>query len=325
MSTNTQRILSNRIHRLIQMVYDIKTNPCQTLDQLLKKYAISKRQFYKDKHVLSELGFDFAYNRQQKRYNILRDAYIPVENLTISERLLLILSMRHLSATGETVLTIEGLQAAQKLAADLPGTLQEIARVIFDEYILNESFGCKQDVFDKLSQALMDSRRIQIDYVKPDSQTIQQYILEPYFIFFKRRALYVEGISVADNDIRMFRIKRITHVKMTREFFTRSSTYAFTERHKNAFSVFPGIHTQKVVVRFNQNKYQYIQESLWHQSQRITPMPDQSFLFTVHVAEPREVLWWALQWGADAEIIEPEWLRKKARLEIQKMMSIYNQ
>ena len=35
------------------------------------------------------------------------------------------------------------------------------------------------------------------------------------------------------------------------------------------------------------------------------------FMFQVEVSEPREVGWWALQWGAHAEVLEPESLRQE--------------
>jgi hypothetical protein len=40
---------------------------------------------------------------------------------------------------------------------------------------------------------------------------------------------------------------------------------------------------------------------------------DGAILFHVDVAESMEVMWWAFQWGADAEILEPGWLREEAK------------
>ena len=50
----------------------------------------------------------------------------------------------------------------------------------------------------------------------------------------------------------------------------------------------------------------------------------QSLLFEVDVAYPREVLWWMLGWGADAEVLEPGWLREEAKSEVGKMMKRYD-
>ncbi|ETR70261.1 MAG: hypothetical protein OMM_08941 [Candidatus Magnetoglobus multicellularis str. Araruama] len=117
---NKQHNLYQRIKRLIQIVQEIKTNPNQTPENIFTKFSISKAQFYKDKKTLMDIGFDFIYNRKTNRFEIICDTYIPVNDLSISERLSLIFSMRQLSASGDYLLTVDALNAARKLAADLP-------------------------------------------------------------------------------------------------------------------------------------------------------------------------------------------------------------
>ena len=60
-----------------------------------------------------------------------------------------------------------------------------------------------------------------------------------------------------------------------------------------------------------------------HASQKLTENSDGSLLFEVEVAEPEEVLWWALRWGGNFEIIEPQWLRDEAIKTIRKMAQRY--
>jgi len=81
--------------------------------------------------------------------------------------------------------------------------------------------------------------------------------------------------------------------------------------------------TRGVTVRFSKKARPFIEESLWHHSQEIKREKDGSILFRADVAEPREVLWWALQWGADAEILEPKELREEAKKTIERMMMLY--
>lgn len=319
---NKRHNLYQRMKRLIQIVQEIKTNPNQTPENIYSKFSISRAQFYKDKKTLMEIGFDFTYNRKTNRFEIVCDTYIPVNDLSISERLSLIFSMRQLSASGDYLLTVDALNAARKLAADLPGPLRENTIMLFDELVLKEGFGCKQNIMARLQQAIMEKRRIHMDYQRPDKQLLKNQVIDPYVIFFKRRALYMEGLSLSEKNIRMYRINRILDIRMTGELFSRDSAYQFTKRHQNAFSVFAGNHTEKVTVRFNRNVENYITESLWHSSQKITHTRN-GILFTVHVAEPKEVLWWALGWGANAEIIEPKWLRQLAKEEIETMNEHY--
>jgi len=50
---------------------------------------------------------------------------------------------------------------------------------------------------------------------------------------------------------------------------------------------------------------------------------DGSFIFTVEVSEPREVGWWALQWGPEAEVLEPESLRREMAETAKALGAVY--
>ncbi len=311
---------NKRIERLLQIVIEIKTSPKQKLDQLWEKLGVSRSQFYKDKETLAELGFVFEYSRRQKQFIITQDAYLPVANLTLSERLSLIMAFRQLSAAGDYVLTYDGFNAAKKLAAELPSPLRDS---FFEDIVLRKGFGCAQEVLEKLQKAIRTKQRVKILYLAPDQHEPADIELEPFQIFFKRRALYVEGFAWHAKAIRMFRLNRIKTVQLTPLGFTVRNDYDFGKRHKNAFSVFPGETVEHVVIRFSKKIRPYIEESLWHHSQVIKPQNDGSILFEVYVAAPREVLWWVLGWGAEAEILKPDWLREEARKTVCKMCRNY--
>ncbi|QTA81107.1 WYL domain-containing protein [Desulfonema limicola] len=102
-----------------------------------------------------------------------------------------------------------------------------------------------------------------------------------------------------------------------------SSDYNFGLRHKNAFSAFPGETTEHVKIRFSRQARPFIEESLWHHTQKTTRQENGTLIFEADAAYPREVMWWSFFWGAEAEILEPEWLREEAEEEIRKMGRIY--
>ena len=319
---NNERL--KRSYRLIKIIQEIKTTPYQTISHLLKSLAISRAQFYKDRDALAQLGFEFHYDRGKGRFIITKDSYLPIENLTLSERISLLMAVRQLSASGDYLLTYEGLNAARKLTAELPGPLRENAISLFDDLVLKEGFGCRMEIMEKLQQAMSENRRVILTYQKPEEVDPIEVELDPYHLFFQRRALYVEGYSVNSKAVRMYRLNRIREVKPTPVQCPVREDYDFGLRHKNAFSAFPGETTQRVVVRFSNRVRPYIEESLWHHSQVITRGNNGAITLEVAVAEPREVMWWAFQWGADAEIIEPQWLRKQTKKEIGKMVNRYD-
>jgi predicted DNA-binding transcriptional regulator YafY len=67
----------------------------------------------------------------------------------------------------------------------------------------------------------------------------------------------------------------------------------------------------------------YVREEYHHTTQIVTDNADGSLIFEVKVTEPREVLWWAMRWGGDFEVLEPGWLREEAMEKVRRMMGRY--
>lgn len=313
----------NRSIRLLKLIMEIKSQPRQTPNVMVARLAISKSQFYEDKKELETLGFSFHYDRGGKCFVIDKDRFFPAEDLSLSERLVLLQAIRRLANLGDYGLSYHAFQIARKLITSLEGPLREAASALFDNWVVQEGFGCRPHILDQLQRAWTENRRIIMSYRKPGGEEIQEYEFDPYAIFFEKRALYVEGYSVAAKAIRRFRLSRIQHIRFTPIQFAVREDYDFGERSRNTFTAFAGDSKEKVVVRFSHRVRPYIEEAPHHGSQFIEPMPGGDILFTVEVAEPREVLWWALSWGADAEVLQPAWLRDLAQSEIKTMIGLY--
>lgn len=300
---------------------EVKARPEQSVAELSSRLGISRSQFYKDKQLLSELGFSFE--RKNGRFILNEETSLPITNLSISERMALLMAIRQLAASGETFLSYHGLQAAKKLVSSMDTRWREATRVLFDNFVLREGFGCDRDVLERLQQACLESRRIILEYSKPNSAQATSYTFDPYVVFFQDRSMYVEGYCVTRKDFRCFRISRIRSLQQTGMKVPKRTDYDFRTRHKGTFGVFSGQELTEVVVRFAPRVSQYIRESLWHHSQEIQELTEGGIEYRVRVTEPREVMWWSFRWGDGAEILEPDWLREEAKGTIRRMMRRY--
>jgi predicted DNA-binding transcriptional regulator YafY len=311
----------------LTLINAIKTNPRQTPEALWKSLGIGKTMFYKDKAELAGLGFAFEYRRQKGQYLITQDQFLPVLNLTLSEMLALIMAVRQLSSTGDYTLTYRAIDAIKKVIANTtPPEIRHFFQATINAEVLQEGFGCQAEILDDLWRACQEHQRLRI--VHDSGQGSQQWTIDPYQIFFKRRALYLDAYVVDKHQIWMFRVNRIQQVAFVGVQVPEPVVdYNFHKRHRHSFSVFVGDPPQRVRVRFDPAVHpgirQYITETLWHGSQQIEDLPDGRFIFQVEVSEPREVGWWALQWGACAEVLEPEELRREVAETVRKMGQLY--
>jgi predicted DNA-binding transcriptional regulator YafY len=314
---------THKIPRLLQLASAVKTDPEQTPEQLWRSLGVKKAQYHRDKKALEEIGFVFKYDRKQRRFVIDKEPFLPVFDLQLTETFALTMVVRQLSAAGDYLLTYDALAAINKIIANAPGPQRELLSESMRESVLREGFGCQEPVLRDLQRALHERRRIKISYQPPPADAPREYEVDPYQMYFKRRALYLDAYCPETKDYRVFRLNRITDVQPTNMQFTRHADYNFIQRHRHSFSVFVGNTVQRVRVRFKKERAPYIREACWHRSQQLTTEPDGSLLFEVEVNDPREVGWWVLQWGADAEVLEPEGLRQKLRETAERLSRLY--
>lgn len=191
-----------------------------------------------------------------------------------------------------------------------------------DDIVLQKGFGCNAPILHDLWRACQEHQRVRI--VHDSGAGPHAWVIDPYQIFFKRRALYLDAGVVPERQIKMFRVNRIQRVTFLGVCVsTPLVPYNFRERHRHSFSVFVGAQPQRVRIRFHPAVRQYITETRWHVSQQIEDLPDGHFMFQVEVSEPREVGWWALQWGAHAEVLEPESLRQEMAETARALVQVY--
>jgi predicted DNA-binding transcriptional regulator YafY len=313
-----------RVSRLIQMITEFKTNSRQTPEALYRALGISRSQYFQDKILLEKaLGFKVQFNRAKHSYEILEDPYLPIVDLKLSEAFALILAVRQLSASGDYILTYEAIEGVTKIIASAQPELRSFLRNVLDETVLRQGFGCDASILETLRQACAEHHHVIITYEHYDQDTVWRHTIDPYQLFFKRRALYLDAYDKGAGDLRVFRVNRIKQVERTGISGVMVTDYSFARRFHDTFSTFVGEGTTTVKVRFSKRIAPYIKESLWHGSQQLAALPDGGLLYEVSVSYPKEVAWWAMSWGSEAEVLEPPELRTYVADEVRKLVGLY--
>jgi predicted DNA-binding transcriptional regulator YafY len=313
-----------RVPRLIRLITEIKTNPRQTPERLYRALGISRSQYFQDKILLERaFGFKAQFNRAKQSYEILEDPYLPIIDLKLSEAFALILAVRQLSASGDYILTYEAIEGIKKIVASAQPELRSFLQNVLDETVLRQGFGCDASILESLRQACAEHHHLIITYEHYDQDTLWRHEIDPYQLFFRRRALYLDAYDKGTRALRVFRVNRIKKVESTGLRSVMVTDYSFARRFQDSFSTFVGEGTTTVKVRFTKRIAPYIRESLWHWSQRLIPLPDGGLLYEVRVSYPKEVAWWAMSWGSEAEVLEPPELREYVADEVRKLAAVY--
>ena len=295
----------SRVNRLLRLVHAIRENPHQSLDELTKHLGIGRSQFYKDRAELSQIGFCFEY-RKTTGFQIMEDRLTPLIDLSISDRLVLMFALEHLSSSGESTLAAMAMEAGRKLANGLESPFKERLLECFDEQVTS-GFGARPEILAKLWEALIGSERIRILYTRSGTWEKRWRVVDPRHIYMRQRTLYLYARTQDETPARwkVFRISRIEEIAGTGLHIAWSPNEddGFMERQKNAFGAFLGTEAKPITIRFTGQASHYIREQVWHSSQVLEDDGEGGVLFTVTVAEPKEVERWARQFGDEAKVV----------------------
>ena len=142
----TAQQYARRLQRLLMIINEIKTTPHQVPEALYTSLGISSAMFYKDRQMLKALGLAFHYDRQQRRYIITQDRYLPVLDLSTSELLALIMAVRQMASTGDYTLTYEAIAALHKIVSNTPAEVRAFLQASLDDVVLQDGFGCNPTI-----------------------------------------------------------------------------------------------------------------------------------------------------------------------------------
>jgi predicted DNA-binding transcriptional regulator YafY len=79
-----------------------------------------------------------------------------------------------------------------------------------------------------------------------------------------------------------------------------------------------------VKVRISPGWARWVGEKIWHESQRITKLPDGGQEIAFRVAGLEEIKRWVLSLGPECVVMEPERLRKLVQQDLQKNLVQYS-
>ena len=122
--------------------------------------------------------------------------------------------------------------------------------------------------------------------------------------------------------MRMFVLDRIKMLKITDEQFTPPKDFNLDDFMCRSFKV---MHDElyTVKVRISPGWARWVGEKIWHESQKITKLPDGGLEITFRVAGLDEIKRWALSFGPEAQVLEPPNLQELVRKDLVKTLSQY--
>lgn len=160
--------------------------------------------------------------------------------------------------------------------------------------------------------AILDQRTIHTIYHTQYRNKTTARKIDPYYLIPREQRFYLIGYCHVNQEIRTFRISRFRKVEITEESFDKKD-FNIKQYLKYTWSIEKGEKNVTFKVRFASDVARYIKEEELFVRPRMRDLPDGSMLFEVTVSNEKEFLRWIQQYGASAEILEPQSAREYLR------------
>jgi predicted DNA-binding transcriptional regulator YafY len=179
-----------------------------------------------------------------------------------------------------------------------------------------------KDTLDQVQEAAQNQQLLRVLYFTMSRRKRTRRRIAPYQVWYYDETFYLIGFCYQRKEIRLFAIDRIEQIEILDETFDRPEGFDAEQFMQASFGAFQG-ESATVKIRFTKKAAGYVSEKIWHPTQTLAPQPDGGLLFEAQVAGIDEIKRWVLKWGADAEVLAPDELRRAVSQEVQAMLDNY--
>jgi len=301
----------------------------KSVSELAADLQCHTRTVYRDLEALQTAGFPVYTERAggKSLWCLLDSAKhsIPIP-FRLPELMALYFSRGMMGVLKDTVFYDSLVSLFEKIKSTLPAEyidyLGQVEKSLTVRSNPHTRYGQLQSIIDKVGEAAIRKKFIQIDYYAMSRKKKARRKVAPYKIWFFDGTFYLIGYCGLRRDIRIFAMDRIQNLELLDETFEIPENFNVDEFMKSSFGVFQG-RPVLVRIRFEADIAEYIRERIWHETQKIEVQGDGSIIFEAEVAGTEEIKYWILKWGAKASVLAPRSLREDIRREAEAMLKCY--
>ncbi len=188
---------------------------------------------------------------------------------------------------------------------------------------LGPTYTADAPVFADVLSALRARRVIAIRYRSLNSGRVGDRRIRPYHVYNHRGDWYVAAWDQRRGAVRDFAMHRIRRVAATTESYAIPADFDPRQYLGEAFGIEKGKKPVSIAIRFSPRQARWIRERKWHRTARVEERLDGGCVLRFRAAGLGEIKRWVMQFGAEAEVMEPAVLRRQVAAEAETMTQHY--
>lgn len=213
---------SRRLARLMGIICEIKAHPRRDPDEMCRRLGISRRQFYKDRETLAEMGFAFHFSRRLPGFVLDKELTFNVTGMSLADLFALVLAVRELTQLSDFALAMGALTGLKNLVQGLPEPIRHTFSEALDKVVVADGFNCRPEVLFALQPAIAEHRRVVLELISPVKRNKganqaegQNLAVDPKRLFLKEGILFLEAAGIESGGTNLVALSRVRRVIAT--------------------------------------------------------------------------------------------------------------
>lgn len=178
-------------------------------------------------------------------------------------------------------------------------------------------------LFEDVLQALFKRQRLRMTYHGRRRDDVTEREVSPQRLTSYRDRWYLDAWCHRSEGLRSFALERIRDIERLPAEGTELAEEEIARHFDQAFGIFSGPAEHEAVLRFSAEAARWAADEIWHPEQRAEWRADGRFELTVPFGRSRELIMEVLRYGADVEVVSPDFLREAVSGQLRAALSYY--
>jgi predicted DNA-binding transcriptional regulator YafY len=180
-----------------------------------------------------------------------------------------------------------------------------------------------ESMFQDVLAALVRRRRLQIRYHGRRRDEESERVISPQRLTQYRNSWYLDAWCHRAEGLRSFALERIREQVLLDDEAIEVPAEVLSEHFDRSYGIFSGPAEHVAELRFSPETARWVSEEVWHPDQQGAFEPDGSWLLKLPFGSARELTMDILRYGAEVEVLAPDFLRRAVAAEARKTAKIY--
>lgn len=298
-----------KINRVFEILYILLNREKISSKELAEKFEVSVRTIYRDIEVISGAGIPiFMTQGRNGGISLLQNFTLNKQVLTENEKKDMLIAIQSLNSFNK--------ESAKSIFSKLSSLFGENQR----DYIKIDYSGWENTIekqFELSKEAILLNKRLSFNYISTKGEKTYREV-EPYVLWFKSKAWYLKCFCLEKNEIRLFRLSRITNIRILNENInlTKLDEAVLIEEKKQ-------VQPEKIKIKLKIDSSQEYRVKDDFLEQDISYDNEKNLIVTLNVPENEWLYGYILSYGSFATVIEPEYIVENIKKRLQKNLSNY--